>query len=117
MYASPCGVAANQIVKTIDAQARRLIVALDVSDAPSANRLVTMRPVGVYPDPSEQVEMLHPSALEAELRGFVCSPQEAAALLALAGPGATLVVPGIRPAGSETGDQKGIATPAKMSGH
>ena len=46
------------------------------------------------------------------MRGFVCSPQEVAAVRALAGPAATLVVPGIRPAGAEAGDQKRIATPS-----
>jgi orotidine-5'-phosphate decarboxylase len=52
-------------------------------------------------------------ALGAGIRGFVCSPQEVAALRALAGPEATLVVPGIRPSGSDAGDQKRIATPAE----
>lgn len=72
-----------------------------------------MRAVGLTRNPSEQVELLTRVALEAGMRGFVCSPQEVAAVRALAGPGATLVVPGIRPAGSEAGDQKRIATPAE----
>ena len=50
--------------------------------------------------------------LSAGIRGFVCSPQEVARLRAIAGPSGILVIPGIRPAGSETGDQKRIATPA-----
>ena len=57
--------------------------------------------------------MLARLGLTAGLRGFVCSPQEAAALRALTGPEGVLVVPGIRPAGAETGDQKRIATPAE----
>jgi orotidine-5'-phosphate decarboxylase len=51
--------------------------------------------------------------LEAGIRGFVCSPQEVARLRALTGPEGVLVIPGIRPAGSGTGDQKRIATPAE----
>lgn len=45
--------------------------------------------------------------------GLVCSPEEATNLRTIVGPGMTLVTPGIRPAGSATGDQKRIMTPAK----
>jgi orotidine-5'-phosphate decarboxylase len=45
--------------------------------------------------------------------GLVCSAEEAASLRKIAGPGMALVTPGIRPAGSATGDQKRIMTPAK----
>ncbi len=44
--------------------------------------------------------------------GLVCSPEEVANLRAIVGPGLALVTPGIRPAGSDPGDQKRIATPA-----
>jgi orotidine-5'-phosphate decarboxylase len=50
--------------------------------------------------------------LEAGIRGFVCSPREVASLRVLTGPEGVLVIPGIRPAGTQTGDQKRIATPA-----
>lgn len=46
------------------------------------------------------------------LKGFVGSPQEVALLRELA-PEATLVVPGVRPAGAALNDQKRVATPAK----
>jgi orotidine-5'-phosphate decarboxylase len=72
-----------------------------------------MTAVGLERSPSEQVKQLARMALGAGIRGFVCSPQEVAALRALAGPEATLVVPGIRPSGSDAGDQKRIATPAE----
>jgi orotidine-5'-phosphate decarboxylase len=71
-----------------------------------------MSAIGLGNSPSAQVELLARMAMDAGLRGFVCSPQEVAAVRALAGPEATLVVPGIRPAGSDAGDQKRIATPA-----
>jgi orotidine-5'-phosphate decarboxylase len=70
------------------------------------------RAVGFERPPSEQVELLARLGMAAGIRGFVCSPQEVASLRALTGPEGVLVVPGIRPAGSQTGDQKRIATPA-----
>jgi orotidine-5'-phosphate decarboxylase len=45
--------------------------------------------------------------------GLVCSAEEAANLRGIAGPGMVLVTPGIRPAGSASGDQKRILTPAR----
>ncbi|MCK9914085.1 orotidine-5'-phosphate decarboxylase [Microbacteriaceae bacterium K1510] len=45
--------------------------------------------------------------------GLVCSPEEAANLRGVITPNMVLVTPGIRPAGSATGDQKRIMTPAK----
>jgi len=59
------------------------------------------------------VELLAQMGIATGIRGFVCSPQEVADLRALTGPGGVLVVPGIRPAGSEIGDQKRVATPAE----
>jgi orotidine-5'-phosphate decarboxylase len=44
--------------------------------------------------------------------GLVCSAAEAAHLRGIVGPGMVLVTPGIRPAGSASGDQKRIMTPA-----
>lgn len=66
---------------------------------------------GVSRSPAEQVHLLAQTGLDSGINGFVCSPQEAADLRALAGPSATLVMPGIRPSGGEVGDQKRIATP------
>ena len=47
------------------------------------------------------------------LDGVVCSPREVAALRAECGPDFVLVVPGIRPAGSDLGDQKRVMGPAE----
>jgi len=44
---------------------------------------------------------------------MVCWAEEARKLRDVAGPGMVLVTPGIRPAGSATGDQKRIMTPAQ----
>lgn len=69
--------------------------------------------IGLARTPAEQVELLARMGLAAGIRGFVCSPQEVANLRALTGPEGVLVIPGIRPAGADTGDQKRIATPAE----
>jgi len=45
--------------------------------------------------------------------GLVCSAEEAANLRSIVGPGMVLVTPGIRPAGSASGDQKRIMTPGR----
>ena len=51
-------------------------------------------------------------ARETGVDGLVCSAEEAAALRPAMGAQMTLVTPGIRPAGSASGDQKRIMTPA-----
>jgi len=71
-----------------------------------------LRAAGLDRPPAEQVELLAKMCPAAGIRGFVCSPQEVSALRRLTGPGGVLVVPGIRPAGANTGDQKRIAAPA-----
>jgi len=52
-------------------------------------------------------------ARDTGIDGLICSAEEVAALRDIAGPGLVLVTPGIRPAGSSTGDQKRIMTPAR----
>ena len=53
-------------------------------------------------------------ALEAGADGVIASPQEAAAIRALPqARGNLIVTPGVRPAGTASGDQKRIATPAQ----
>ena len=52
-------------------------------------------------------------ARDSGIDGLVCSAEEAAKLRGIVGPGMVLVTPGIRPAGSATGDQKRVMTPAR----
>ncbi|HEX3472262.1 MAG TPA: orotidine-5'-phosphate decarboxylase [Silvibacterium sp.] len=66
---------------------------------------------GVAASPGQQVMRLAGIAYGAGIRGFVASAEEVGAMRA-AYPDAMLVIPGIRPAGAEAGDQKRIATPA-----
>jgi len=68
---------------------------------------------GVDRSPGDQVELLGRLGLDAGVRGFVCSPREVARLRAVTGPEGVLVIPGIRPAGAQVGDQKRVATPAE----
>lgn len=72
-----------------------------------------LRQIGLDVEPAVQVERLARLAREAGLDGVVCSAQEATRLRAAIGPDFLLVTPGIRPAGSEAGDQSRILTPAK----
>jgi orotidine-5'-phosphate decarboxylase len=67
-----------------------------------------------YPcDVADLVALRVRKAMEAGIDGIVASPLEARAVRALAGPGAILVTPGVRSAGSVKGDQKRVATPAE----
>jgi orotidine-5'-phosphate decarboxylase len=68
---------------------------------------------GITPSPAEQVLRLARLAQASGINGMVCSPEEVATLRKETSPGSLLVVPGIRPAGSDVGDQKRVATPAK----
>lgn len=72
---------------------------------------------GIERAPGEQVAVLARMALDAGIRGFVCSPQEVALMRSLSGPEGVLVIPGIRPAGSALGDQKRVASPADALRH
>jgi orotidine-5'-phosphate decarboxylase len=72
----------------------------------------TLRSVGVTDTPADQAAGLAALAKTAGAAGVVCSPQEAADLRALLGPRALVVTPGVRPTGSDSGDQARVATPA-----
>jgi orotidine-5'-phosphate decarboxylase len=67
--------------------------------------------VGQQGPVGEQVQRLAVLARDSGLDGVVCAPPEVAALRQLCGPDFLLVVPGIRPAGSASGDQKRVMGP------
>ena len=69
--------------------------------------------VGVQKSPADQVLHLAQLATQAGLKGLVCSPKEIAPLREVLPPEVQLVTPGIRPAGSDSDDQKRVMTPAK----
>jgi orotidine-5'-phosphate decarboxylase len=66
---------------------------------------------GIAGTVAEAVSRRAALAARAGVAGLVCSPHEVAEARA-AGPGLTLVVPGVRPVGAALGDQKRVATPA-----
>lgn len=68
--------------------------------------------IGVAQPVADEVSQLAQLAVDAGADGIVCSPQEARAMRELLGPEAIIVTPGVRPAGSDVGDQKRISTPA-----
>jgi orotidine-5'-phosphate decarboxylase len=69
--------------------------------------------IGITDSPAHQVLRLAKLAQHSGIDGMVCSAEEVAAVRAATGPETLLVIPGIRPTGSATQDQKRIATPAK----
>lgn len=83
------------------------ITVLTSMDAPTLAATGVVRPV------QEQVVELAKQARQAGLSGVVASPQEASMLREALGPDAYIVTPGVRPAGSDVGDQSRIATPAQ----
>jgi orotidine-5'-phosphate decarboxylase len=81
-----------------------VLTSLDASD---------LERTGVPATPAEQVERLARLALDSGADGLVCSPADAPRLREVLGAEPVLVCPGVRPAGSDTGDQKRVATPAR----
>lgn len=67
--------------------------------------------IGYSNDVPVQVEQLAMLTKEAGLDGVVCSAHEIARLRGACGSDFALMVPGIRPKGSEAGDQKRVMTP------
>jgi orotidine-5'-phosphate decarboxylase len=67
--------------------------------------------VGQQGPVGEQVQRLAVLARDSGLDGVVCAPLEVAALREICGPDFLLVVPGIRPAGAASGDQKRVMNP------
>ncbi len=61
--------------------------------------------------PAEAVACRASLAASCGLGGIVCSPKEITNVRAIIGPSMVLVTPGIRPAGSDVGDQKRAASP------
>jgi len=67
-----------------------------------------MEAVGFQGSVLEQVKRLAVLAQAAGIDGLVCSPHEVETVRSMVGDSLTLVVPGIRPAWSEAGDQKRV---------
>jgi orotidine-5'-phosphate decarboxylase len=70
-----------------------------------------LRAVGVPRIAEEQVLQLADMGLQCGLRGIVASPREIRPLREKFGSSLVIVTPGVRPAGSDAGDQKRVMTP------
>jgi orotidine-5'-phosphate decarboxylase len=62
-------------------------------------------------DPRSLVLKRAEQAREAGMGGIVCSAEESSVVREVVGPDMAIVTPGIRPSGSERGDQKRVMTP------
>jgi orotidine-5'-phosphate decarboxylase len=69
--------------------------------------------IGITIEPAQQVQHLAQLTADSGLDGVVCSAQEAAMLRQRFGNDFLLVTPGIRPAGSDQGDQSRVMTPTQ----
>src|SRR6202162_399307 len=72
-----------------------------------------LHPAGYRLSVADLVEARAQQAKVLGVDGLVCSPEEAAALRKIVGHQMVLVTPGIRPAGTASGDQKRIMTPGR----
>ncbi|MBN3064746.1 orotidine-5'-phosphate decarboxylase [Pectobacterium aquaticum] len=72
-----------------------------------------LRGLGITVSPVEQAERLAVLTHNCGLDGVVCSAHEAQRLKQVCGQAFKLVTPGIRPAGSDVGDQRRIMTPVQ----
>ncbi|MEP3198541.1 MAG: orotidine-5'-phosphate decarboxylase [Lentilitoribacter sp.] len=62
-------------------------------------------------NPVDLVQIRAKQAFDAGMGGVVCSAQEAKIVRKIIGPDMAIVTPGIRPQGSDVGDQKRVMTP------
>ena len=87
-----------------------LLIAVTVLTSMNAEDLAE---IGIHEQPADMVRKLAGLARDSGLDGVVCSAHEASVLKQENGPEFQLVTPGIRPAGSDVGDQRRIMTPAE----
>ncbi|KIO35331.1 orotidine-5'-phosphate decarboxylase [Shewanella sp. cp20] len=87
-----------------------LLIAVTVLTSMSDEELALL---GINVPAAEHVKRLANLTKQAGLNGIVCSAQEASMLKAEFGADFKLVTPGIRPAGSDKGDQHRVMTPTQ----
>ena len=110
-------------ILTVHAGGGRAMLAAARAAAPARTKVVAvtvltsldegdLADAGVSGSPAEQVARLATLARDSGVDGIVCSGAEVAAARG-AWPTGFFVVPGIRPAGADVGDQKRVMTPAQ----
>lgn len=80
----------------------------------TSSTIETLEACGVHGSVGEQVVRLAKMGHAAGVRGFVASALELPMLRQELRSGPAFVIPGVRPAGAELGDQKRVATPAEV---
>jgi len=91
-------------------ESRPLLIAVTILTSMGQQDL---QEIGMNGSPEDNVLRLASLTKDAGLDGVVCSSREVTSLRQAQGKAFTLVTPGIRPAGSEAGDQKRIMTPTE----
>ncbi|WP_243410069.1 orotidine-5'-phosphate decarboxylase [Pokkaliibacter plantistimulans] len=101
--------ATREVLETVAGPKPLLIAVTVLTSMESAD----LREIGIDLDPQQQVLRLASLAAASGMDGVVCSAQEVSVLRAQINREFKLVTPGIRPAGSDQGDQRRIMTPAE----
>jgi orotidine-5'-phosphate decarboxylase len=112
LHAAGGGAMIEAARRAADGAVRPLLLAVTVLTSLDSSAL---HATGVAGGPRQQVLRLARLALGAGADGLVCSAQEAAMLRDALGAGPVLVVPGIRPAGTEANDQARTMTPRQAA--
>ncbi len=108
-YLTVHAMAGKESLRVAETNAERTrLLAVTVLTSLDASALAS---IGLQNGPEDAADRLAKLAWDAGLSGFVTSAHECAALRRTLGPEAYLVTPGIRPAGSDLGDQKRVMTP------
>lgn len=100
-------VAAREALQPYDKDAPLLIAVTVLTSMEAAD----LAGIGILVSPAEHVQRLAQLTARAGLDGVVCSAHEASLLKAACGQEFKLITPGIRPEGSDAGDQRRIMTP------
>jgi orotidine-5'-phosphate decarboxylase len=98
----------DMVKAAVEALPDTYVTAVTILTSLSQDQLAAMGWSGTA---QEIVKRLASQSVAAGARAIVCSPQEVAGVRAEVGPDVVLITPGVRPAGSDAGDQKRIATP------
>jgi orotidine-5'-phosphate decarboxylase len=98
----------DMVKAAVEALPETYVTAVTILTSLSQDQLAAM---GWNGSAQDIVKRLAAQSVAAGARAIVCSPQEVAAVRAEVGPETILITPGVRPAGSDAGDQKRIATP------
>ena len=98
----------DMVKAAVEALPDTFVTAVTILTSLSQDQLAAM---GWNGSAQDIVKRLAAQSVAAGARAIVCSPQEVAAVRAEVGPETVLITPGVRPAGSDAGDQKRIATP------